>query len=145
MRYDAKQDRARTWISSCRIFPIFYYMYFYFNVMIHSIIFSFYQFIIDWLIDWLIIDYWLFIDVPERSTSCSWCGRTGGTWEPVSACEGTSNPGLTNSNRFCSEACFAAGRRAAFKRARTCDWCRHVRHSVSYVDFHVSTRLFFSK
>ncbi|CAD6227839.1 GSCOCG00006297001-RA-CDS [Cotesia congregata] len=75
-------------------------------------------------------------DTPERSTSCSWCGRTGGTWEPVSACEGTSNPGLTNSNRFCSEACFAAGRRAAFKRARTCDWCRHVRHSVSYVDFH---------
>ncbi|XP_057319323.1 sine oculis-binding protein homolog A isoform X1 [Microplitis mediator] len=78
-------------------------------------------------------------DTPDRSTSCSWCGRTGGTWEPVSAslaCEGTSNSGFTNSNRFCSEACFAAGRRAAFKRARTCDWCRHVRHSVSYVDFH---------
>lgn len=69
---------------------------------------------------------------------CSTCGRTG-TWEPGSASSSSiSFDGLNNSGRFCSEACFAAGRRAAFKRARTCDWCRHVRHSVSYVDFQVN-------
>uniref|UniRef100_A0A182K5A6 Sine oculis-binding protein homolog n=1 Tax=Anopheles christyi TaxID=43041 RepID=A0A182K5A6_9DIPT len=36
---------------------------------------------------------------------------------------------------FCTEACFSQSRRASFKRAKTCDWCRHVRHAVSYVDF----------
>lgn len=37
--------------------------------------------------------------------------------------------------RFCSESCFASSRRATFKRAKTCNWCFHVRHAVSYVDF----------
>ncbi|KAF7385795.1 hypothetical protein HZH66_011637 [Vespula vulgaris] len=73
-------------------------------------------------------------DVGHRVISCSWCGRIGETWEP-----GRTNPlscGMVNAlGQFCSEACFAAGRRAAFKRARTCDWCRHVRNPISYVDF----------
>lgn len=43
--------------------------------------------------------------------------------------------GTTEGVRFCSESCFAQSRRASFKRAKTCDWCRHVRHAVSYVDF----------
>ncbi|XP_077294476.1 sine oculis-binding protein isoform X2 [Arctopsyche grandis] len=38
-------------------------------------------------------------------------------------------------DRYCSELCFSQSRRATFKRAKTCDWCRHVRHTVSYVDF----------
>lgn len=73
-------------------------------------------------------------DVGHRLISCSWCGRIGETWEP-----GRTNSlscGMINAlGQFCSEACFAAGRRAAFKRARTCDWCRHVRNPISYVDF----------
>ncbi|KAK0092203.1 hypothetical protein PV326_001941, partial [Microctonus aethiopoides] len=61
-------------------------------------------------------------------TICSWCGcASGGTWEPGNATFSCSN--INNCGRFCSEACFAAGRRAAFKRARTCDWCRHIRRS----------------
>ncbi|KAK9502272.1 hypothetical protein O3M35_011071 [Rhynocoris fuscipes] len=36
---------------------------------------------------------------------------------------------------FCSEQCFTQCRRANFKRNKTCDWCRHVRHTVNYVDF----------
>ncbi|XP_043487223.1 putative uncharacterized protein DDB_G0277255 isoform X3 [Polistes fuscatus] len=73
-------------------------------------------------------------EVGHRLISCSWCGRIGETWEP-----GRTNPlscGMVSAlGQFCSEACFAAGRRAAFKRARTCDWCRHVRNPISYVDF----------
>lgn len=36
---------------------------------------------------------------------------------------------------FCSEPCFNQCRRAAFKKNRVCNWCRHVRHTVNYVDF----------
>ncbi len=43
---------------------------------------------------------------------------------------------MTEGTVFCSESCFSQSRRATFKRAKTCDWCRHVRHAVSYVDFH---------
>lgn len=43
--------------------------------------------------------------------------------------------GTTEGTIFCSESCFSQSRRASFKRAKTCDWCRHVRHAVSYVDF----------
>lgn len=38
---------------------------------------------------------------------------------------------------FCSENCFAASRRAIFKQAKTCDWCRHIRNPISYVDLQV--------
>ncbi|KAG7208453.1 hypothetical protein KM043_014679 [Ampulex compressa] len=66
--------------------------------------------------------------------SCSWCGRISQMRE-----QGLPNAlpyDMVNAvGQFCSEACFAAGRRAVFKRARTCDWCRHVRNPVSYVDF----------
>lgn len=37
--------------------------------------------------------------------------------------------------KFCSESCFTQSRRASYKRAKTCDWCKHTRHAVSYVDF----------
>lgn len=37
--------------------------------------------------------------------------------------------------KFCSESCFTQSRRASYKRAKTCDWCKHIRHAVSYVDF----------
>lgn len=36
---------------------------------------------------------------------------------------------------FCSENCFLFWRRASFKRAKTCDFCKSVRNAVSYVDF----------
>lgn len=36
---------------------------------------------------------------------------------------------------FCSENCFLSWRRASFKRAKTCDFCKSVRNAVSYVDF----------
>lgn len=61
------------------------------------------------------------------SDECSWCKN------PI--------PPETNAlsqsvgDRYCSELCFSQSRRATFKRAKTCDWCRHVRHTVSYVDF----------
>lgn len=36
---------------------------------------------------------------------------------------------------FCSELCFTQCRRASFKKNKICDWCKHVRHTVNYVDF----------
>lgn len=72
-------------------------------------------------------------DSPDGATMCSWCGRAEGTWEPGGAY--VTYGRASGSGQFCSESCFAAGRRAAFKRARTCDWCRHVRPSMSYTDF----------
>lgn len=35
---------------------------------------------------------------------------------------------------FCSDQCLTQYRRANPKQSKTCDWCRHVRHSVTYVD-----------
>ena len=66
--------------------------------------------------------------------SCSWCGRVTQTCEPGRA-NSLSHNMLNTLGHFCSEACFAAGRRAVFKRAKTCDWCRHMRNPISYVDF----------
>ncbi|XP_026672669.1 uncharacterized protein LOC108629061 isoform X2 [Ceratina calcarata] len=64
---------------------------------------------------------------PSRSYSdnmpCSWCGRT------TKPGKGSSAPYVVNTlGHFCSETCFAAGRRAIFKRAKTCDWCRHMQN-----------------
>nr|CAH7728078.1 unnamed protein product [Callosobruchus chinensis] len=57
--------------------------------------------------------------------SCGWCNR------PVDE-----NAALTSASAtYCSELCFSQSRRATFKKNKTCDWCRHVRHTVSYVDF----------
>ncbi|XP_037941282.1 sine oculis-binding protein homolog, partial [Teleopsis dalmanni] len=60
--------------------------------------------------------------------NCCWCRRP----VPDNAPEF-----LTTSDgpRYCSESCFTQSRRASFKKAKTCDWCKHVRHAVSYVDF----------
>lgn len=58
---------------------------------------------------------------------CGWCGK------PVD-----DNIGITSAAAsFCSELCFSHSRRADFKKNKICDWCRHVRHTVSYVDFQV--------
>ncbi|XP_076645719.1 sine oculis-binding protein isoform X2 [Halictus rubicundus] len=65
---------------------------------------------------------------------CSWCGRITETCE-----SGRTNSLSCNSintvGHFCSEACFTAGRSAVFKQAKTCDWCRHIKNPISYVDF----------
>ncbi|XP_012160637.1 uncharacterized protein LOC101451604 isoform X1 [Ceratitis capitata] len=60
--------------------------------------------------------------------NCCWCRRP----VPENAPEF-----LTTSDgpRYCSESCFTQSRRASFKKAKTCDWCKHVRHAISYVDF----------
>ncbi|XP_037818542.1 sine oculis-binding protein homolog A-like isoform X1 [Lucilia sericata] len=70
------------------------------------------------IIDDKIVDY----------QNCCWCRRP----VPENAPEF-----LTTSDgpRYCSESCFTQSRRASFKKAKTCDWCKHVRHAVSYVDF----------
>ncbi|XP_072932902.1 uncharacterized protein Sobp [Epargyreus clarus] len=62
----------------------------------------------------------------KSKEECSWCNKSitseGGALQQAGAA-------------FCSELCFSQSRRANFKRAKTCDWCRHVRHTVAYVDF----------
>ncbi|KAG7299187.1 hypothetical protein JYU34_017730 [Plutella xylostella] len=61
----------------------------------------------------------------KDKADCSWCNKAlsgEGTLQQAGA-------------SFCSEVCFSQSRRANFKRAKTCDWCRHVRHTVAYVDF----------
>ncbi|KAJ8918926.1 hypothetical protein NQ315_016828 [Exocentrus adspersus] len=62
---------------------------------------------------------------PKFTEGCGWCGK------PVEENTGLSSASAT----FCSEMCFSQSRRATFKKNKTCDWCRHVRHTVSYVDF----------
>ncbi|XP_052741175.1 sine oculis-binding protein homolog [Bicyclus anynana] len=57
---------------------------------------------------------------------CSWCNKSVGSESGALQQAGAV---------FCSELCFSQSRRANFKRAKTCDWCRHVRHTVAYVDF----------
>lgn len=59
---------------------------------------------------------------------CGWCKRiiAFGSSEFSATSEGL---------KFCSESCFTQSRRASYKRAKTCDWCKHIRHAVSYVDF----------
>ncbi|XP_066259142.1 sine oculis-binding protein homolog B [Euwallacea similis] len=56
---------------------------------------------------------------------CGWCGKT--VDENTSVISATAI--------FCSELCFSQSRRASFKRNKACDWCRHSRNAVSYVDF----------
>ncbi|CAH4033936.1 sine oculis-binding protein homolog [Pieris brassicae] len=62
----------------------------------------------------------------KNKDECSWCNKNitseSGALQQAGAV-------------FCSELCFSQSRRANFKRAKTCDWCRHVRHTVAYVDF----------
>ncbi|XP_053989922.1 sine oculis-binding protein homolog B-like [Hylaeus volcanicus] len=62
------------------------------------------------------------------SIFCSWCGRVTKTCKSDRG-NHLSYKMIHTMGHFCSEACFAAGRRA--------DWCRHIRNPVSYVDFQV--------
>ncbi|XP_050081429.1 sine oculis-binding protein homolog A [Anopheles maculipalpis] len=64
----------------------------------------------------------------KQEPTCQWCRK-------VIPSHQTGILGTTEGMIFCTEACFSQSRRASFKRAKTCDWCRHVRHAVSYVDF----------
>ncbi|XP_046986158.1 sine oculis-binding protein homolog [Schistocerca americana] len=64
---------------------------------------------------------------------CAWCQKV--SRQPVLALQPAADGGTPSHKAFCSEVCFTQCRRASFKRNRTCDWCRHVRHTVSYVDF----------
>lgn len=59
--------------------------------------------------------------------NCSWCHQDV---SPLST-EIIGSQGTV----FCSENCFLFWRRASFKRAKTCDFCKSVRNAVSYVDF----------
>ncbi|KPI95876.1 Sine oculis-binding protein-like [Papilio xuthus] len=62
----------------------------------------------------------------KNKDECSWCNKSIGSESGALQQAGAA---------FCSELCFSQSRRANFKRAKTCDWCRHVRHTVAYVDF----------
>ncbi|CAO1416156.1 unnamed protein product [Diamesa serratosioi] len=66
--------------------------------------------------------------VGQKENDCSWCHRS---------IQSQSNEilGTTEGTVFCSESCFSQSRRASFKRAKSCDWCKNIRSAVSYVDF----------
>ncbi|XP_046445878.1 sine oculis-binding protein homolog isoform X1 [Daphnia pulex] len=78
------------------------------------------------------------IEVVHPDGNCSWCGSSeigdGGVRGHVET------QGSGPAKVFCSDICFSQCRRAAFKRAKVCDWCKHVRHTVSYVDLHDGQR-----
>jgi YHS domain-containing protein len=64
--------------------------------------------------------------------NCSWCHQA------ILGAKSNEVIG-TSGNVFCSENCFLQFRRASFKRAKTCDFCKNVRNAVSYVDFNDGT------
>ncbi|XP_071113333.1 sine oculis-binding protein homolog isoform X1 [Haliotis cracherodii] len=64
---------------------------------------------------------------PSSFIVCAWCQKTGMKLFTLK-----SSTGL---KAFCSEICFTQCRRASFKKNKVCDWCKHVRHTVNYVDF----------
>uniref|UniRef100_A0AAZ3Q4U2 Sine oculis-binding protein homolog n=1 Tax=Oncorhynchus tshawytscha TaxID=74940 RepID=A0AAZ3Q4U2_ONCTS len=66
-------------------------------------------------------------DVQNVQIVCVWCQKEG--VKRYSLCMGT------ELKSFCSEKCFAACRRAYFKRNKVCDWCKHIRHTKEYLDF----------
>lgn len=70
----------------------------------------------------------LFAFSVQFSDDCGWCKRpvSLGSTEYLASPEGLI---------YCTESCFTQSRRASFKRAKTCDWCKHIRHAISYVDF----------
>ncbi|XP_050578932.1 uncharacterized protein LOC126916803 isoform X1 [Bombus affinis] len=67
------------------------------------------------------------------NVSCSWCGKIVQIFE-LERSNSFSYNMMDALGYFCSENCFAASRRAIFKQAKTCDWCRHIRNPISYVD-----------
>ncbi|KAI5732288.1 hypothetical protein M8J77_024432 [Diaphorina citri] len=64
-------------------------------------------------------------NTPGKLDVCGWCSKTIKS-EPMFSID---------EKIFCSEVCFTQCRRASFKKNKTCDWCRHIRHTVNYVDF----------
>ncbi|ELU12690.1 hypothetical protein CAPTEDRAFT_226184 [Capitella teleta] len=64
----------------------------------------------------------------ENNNSCTWCLKSG-----AKAFSHSPSPGSPKT--YCSELCFTLSRRASFKNTKVCDWCKHIRHTVSYVDF----------
>ena len=90
----------------------------------------------------LYLNLWFTFYFPDGSTSpddsntsasyiiCAWCQKAGPKLFTLKT------PTLTKA--FCSEYCFTQCRRASFKKNKVCDWCKHVRHTVNYVDFQVS-------
>lgn len=70
------------------------------------------------------------IDSPVQQITCGWCDKT------LTAKAFTFRTAESDNEKvFCSEQCFSQYRRANFKRNKTCDWCRHLRHTVNCVDF----------
>ena len=67
---------------------------------------------------------------------CSWCQKPGVKLYTLKTGCGD--------KAFCSEQCFTLCRRASFKKNKVCDWCKHVRHTVSYMDFQVNDGLYVS-
>ncbi|RUS72038.1 hypothetical protein EGW08_020202, partial [Elysia chlorotica] len=57
---------------------------------------------------------------------CSWCQQDGSKLYTLATPAGV--------KAFCSEVCFTQCRRASFKKNKICDWCKHVRHTVNFVD-----------
>ncbi|CAG5129429.1 unnamed protein product, partial [Candidula unifasciata] len=58
---------------------------------------------------------------------CSWCQQNGNKLFTLES--------LAGNKSFCSEVCFTQCRRASFKRNKVCEWCKHVRHTLNFVDF----------
>ncbi|XP_052811982.1 sine oculis-binding protein homolog A-like isoform X2 [Mya arenaria] len=58
---------------------------------------------------------------------CAWCRKLGAKQVTLDTPTGV--------KEFCSEVCFNQCRRASFKKSKICDWCKHVRHTVNYVEF----------
>ncbi|XP_013794724.1 sine oculis-binding protein homolog isoform X1 [Limulus polyphemus] len=66
-------------------------------------------------------------NLPSGCIICAWCQKVGMKLFTLKTTNG--------SKAFCSELCFTQCRRASFKKNKVCDWCKHVRHTVNYVDF----------
>ncbi|CAI9734100.1 Hypothetical predicted protein [Octopus vulgaris] len=66
-------------------------------------------------------------NLPSGYIICAWCQKPGLKLFTLKT--------LNGSKVFCSEVCFTQCRRASFKKNKICDWCKHVRHTVNYVDF----------
>uniref|UniRef100_A0AAY5E8H9 Sine oculis-binding protein homolog n=1 Tax=Electrophorus electricus TaxID=8005 RepID=A0AAY5E8H9_ELEEL len=66
-------------------------------------------------------------DMANVQIMCAWCQKVGVKRYSLSM--------GSELKSFCSEKCFAACRRAYFKRNKVCDWCKHIRHTKEYLDF----------
>lgn len=108
------------WIQS-----LFRYLIFFLSLLwILSVFSSDRRFLIIFL-------FFCFCSILENN--CSWCHQ-------LLQSSSQSNEIIGSSGAvFCSENCFLFWRRASFKRAKTCDFCKNVRNAVSYVDFNDGT------